>query len=237
MNKLSPRILVVSNLVYFFVFLLVSCAPNNEAESNIVSGFEARQIHGIYEDVILLDVRSQEEFDTFHLEDSMLIPAGEIESKLHGLNKEAIFIVYCKAGIRSARVVEILLENGFENVYDMQSIDNWLSPLERELIKQIDNLTSLIDEFEEKSQPILPPEDFIVPQGAKICGYCTGCAEYHLIWDDIHFEDHVHQYTPCGDCDDVENCAQGNCDECEHEGDCEQFFHQHNEECDHPPDE
>jgi len=92
----------------------------------IVTGEEAREIFETNENVILLDVRNQDEFDELHIEGSILIPVGQLESRLHELpDKEAIIIVYCRAGRRSAEASEILISNGYKNIYDMQTIYNW----------------------------------------------------------------------------------------------------------------
>jgi rhodanese-related sulfurtransferase len=219
---------------------LVSCG-NNEEINNIISGTEARILYESNENVILLDVRSPEEFEAFHLENSILIPAGEIESRLFELpDKEAIIIVYCKAGIRSSYVVEILLKNEYTNVYDMQSIDNWFNPLERELLNEIEKLTErleagTIDDFD--------LEDVYIPEGWHFCGRCSGCSEVHMISDMDYFNEHYnhehnHQHTPCGSCDDIENCVDRDCENCENGDDCEHYdIHIHDEDCDHEPDE
>ena len=92
----------------------------------IVTGEEAREIFETNENVILLDVRNQDEFDELHIEGSKLIPVGQLESRLHELpDKDAIIIVYCRAGRRSAEASEILISNGYKNIYDMQTIYNW----------------------------------------------------------------------------------------------------------------
>ena len=92
----------------------------------IVTGEEAREIFEANENAILLDVRNQDEFDELNIEGSILIPVGQLESRLHELpDKDAIIIVYCRAGRRSAEASEILISNGYKNIYDMQTIYNW----------------------------------------------------------------------------------------------------------------
>ncbi|MDR2572666.1 MAG: hypothetical protein LBD23_20560 [Oscillospiraceae bacterium] len=43
----------------------------------------------------------------------------------------------------------------------------------------------------------VPDTDVIVPDGARLCGQCSGCSEYHFIWDD---DDDHHHHVECG-CD------------------------------------
>ena len=98
----------------------------NNSRSSIITGFDARNMLESDDSVILLDVRNQNEFDEYHLERSTLIPVDELESRLSELpDKDALIIVYCRSGIRSAVAAEILINNGYTNVFDMQSINNY----------------------------------------------------------------------------------------------------------------
>lgn len=67
---------------------------------------------------VLLDVRSQEEFDAGHIEGAILIPVDRLEERIAELqqNKDAEIIVYCHTGRRSTRAAEILAGNGFSNI-------------------------------------------------------------------------------------------------------------------------
>jgi len=92
----------------------------------IISGAEAREIFYSNDQVILLDVRNQDEFDEHHIPDSILIPVNELESRLSELpDKDVIIIVFCRAGRRSELAASILTANGYTNVYNMQGIGNW----------------------------------------------------------------------------------------------------------------
>ncbi|MDR2599645.1 MAG: rhodanese-like domain-containing protein [Oscillospiraceae bacterium] len=93
----------------------------------IITGEQAREILEANSHVIMLDVRSQEEFDAGNIEGSMHINYSELEENLHLLpDKDTIIIVYCRAGRRSAIAYEILVNAGYTNVYDMQMITNWV---------------------------------------------------------------------------------------------------------------
>ena len=93
---------------------------------NIVSGLEAKEIYDSNSSAILLDVRTLSEYDEGHIEGSVLIPVAELADRLSELpDKDAVIIVFCKAGARSATAYGILFADGYTNVYDMQSVDNW----------------------------------------------------------------------------------------------------------------
>ena len=99
-------------------------------KKGIVTGEQARVIYKNDPGAILLDVRNQDEYDEKHIEGSMLIPVSELEARLDELpDLNAVIIVYCKAGMRSAAACAILDAAGYIAVFDMQSVDNWPGPL------------------------------------------------------------------------------------------------------------
>ena len=75
-------------------------------------------------DIVILDVRSPLEFNSGHIEGAKLIPASELEDRLHELDKGKKIIVYCSSegcssGGRSSKASLLLAENGFGSVYNM----------------------------------------------------------------------------------------------------------------------
>ncbi|MCG8319329.1 MAG: rhodanese-like domain-containing protein [Cytophagales bacterium] len=72
------------------------------------------------ESLVLLDIRSQKEYQVSHLANSMFIDYDSFNKhKISHLNKDANIIVYCAVGYRSERVGEKLLDMGFENVRNL----------------------------------------------------------------------------------------------------------------------
>ena len=65
---------------------------------------------------LLLDVREHEEWQAGHAPDAVHIPMGDIPSRAGELNNQTEVYVVCKAGGRSARVVEYLNRVGFEAI-------------------------------------------------------------------------------------------------------------------------
>ena len=73
------------------------------------------------EDFILLDVRTENEVLVSKItEDFIHIPMNEIPSKLSKINKNKEIIVYCKSGVRSAKVCEYLMKNNYSKVYNLK---------------------------------------------------------------------------------------------------------------------
>ena len=79
------------------------------------------------EDVILVDVRTQEEFDAGYIEGAILLPDYDIEAKAESLltDKDATILIYCRSGRRSAAAAEKLVDMGYQNIYDMGGIIDW----------------------------------------------------------------------------------------------------------------
>ena len=120
-------------VVMFFMFIVSGCSDNGKEEvtdtktnSTIITGVEAKE--KITNGAILLDVRTKEEFDDTHIEGAILLPLSEINSssvaKIIPDNTVEI-IVYCRSGNRSSQAVDELRYLGYENVYDLGSINNW----------------------------------------------------------------------------------------------------------------
>jgi len=78
------------------------------------------------DDVIILDVRTQEEFDAGYIKDAILLPDYEIGENIAELvpDKHQIILIYCKLGIRSEKAARELLEMGYTKVYDFGGLES-----------------------------------------------------------------------------------------------------------------
>jgi len=75
---------------------------------------------------VLLDVRTPEEYRQGHPELAKNIPVQELPQRLGEVGPpETKVVVYCQAGGRSARAVEILRASGFKDLFDLKSVNNW----------------------------------------------------------------------------------------------------------------
>ncbi|MCA9471887.1 MAG: FAD-dependent oxidoreductase [Nitrospirales bacterium] len=71
------------------------------------------------QDIQLLDVRSPHEFDEEHLPHAQLIPVDNLREHLDDLDQSKETIVYCRVGLRGYLACRILLQHGFEHVYNL----------------------------------------------------------------------------------------------------------------------
>jgi len=88
-------------------------------------------------DVYLLDVREPREYDICHIEGSTLIPLGELPKRFTELPRGADspdIVVHCKSGIRSAKAVNFLKQQGFDRVQNLRGgILEWIARIDPEL--------------------------------------------------------------------------------------------------------
>ena len=82
--------------------------------------------------LVLLDVREQWEFDLAKLNGSTLIPLATLPNSLVKLNRDAEIIAICHHGMRSADATNFLLQQGFPNVKNLVGgIDAWSAQVDR----------------------------------------------------------------------------------------------------------
>lgn len=84
--------------------------------------------NGSYPNLIVLDVRTQSEYNKGHLENAFLIPLEELESRIDELSqfKDTEIVVYCHIGHRSSEASRILDAQNFTKVYNvLNGITAW----------------------------------------------------------------------------------------------------------------
>lgn len=83
---------------------------------------------------LLLDVRQNWEYDICRLEDSQLIPMGQIPAQLDELDKDRETVVICHHGIRSRQIGYYLEQAGFDNVINLKGgLDAWAKIIDKNM--------------------------------------------------------------------------------------------------------
>lgn len=79
------------------------------------------------QEVVIVDVRTQSEYDEGHIQNAVLIPNETIGSDLptNLPDKNAIILVYCRSGRRSEEAARKLVNLGYVSVYDFGGINDW----------------------------------------------------------------------------------------------------------------
>ena len=118
-------------VIFLAMMLLTACGQNKEKSQEAVyvniTAEQAKEIMDSQEDYIILDVRTQEEFDETHIPGAILIPYDEILEKAEGVltDKEQLILVYCRSGRRSKLAAEDLVELGYTNIKEFGGIIDW----------------------------------------------------------------------------------------------------------------
>ena len=111
--------------------MLTACGQDKENDQGAVyvniTAEEAKQIMDKEEGFIILDVRTQEEYDQGHIPGAILIPDYEIEEKAEQVlrDKDQLLLVYCRSGRRSKLAAEALVALGYTNIKEFGGIIDW----------------------------------------------------------------------------------------------------------------
>jgi rhodanese-related sulfurtransferase len=120
-------------ILFVLTIILTGCVnvdtKNNDPEETTYKKISAEDAKKIIdsEDVIVLDVRTPEEFNEGHIENAVLLPVSDIKDKAGEVltDKDAKILVYCRSGNRSATAAKELIEMGYTDVYDFGGIMSW----------------------------------------------------------------------------------------------------------------
>ena len=118
-------------LILLAAVLLTACGQDKENNQGAVymniTAEEAKQIMDSEDGYIILDVRTQEEYDAGHIPNAILIPNTEIEARAEEelTDKDQLILVYCRSGRRSKQAAEILVELGYSNIKEFGGITDW----------------------------------------------------------------------------------------------------------------
>lgn len=97
------------------------------ASIQLISPAAAKEMLANNPDVLLLDVRTPEEYAAGYIAGSQLLPYEQIEARADELpaDKATPIIVYCRSGRRSAIAAESLASLGYTEIYDLGGIQDW----------------------------------------------------------------------------------------------------------------
>jgi phage shock protein E len=126
------RIILV--LVIFVILALAACttipAAPTPAPAPVATQVDITQlgpnvdvatVNGLLrrDDVVILDVREQSEYDAGHIPGVTLIPLSDVPNRLNDISKDKPVIVTCRSGNRSGQATDFLRQQGYTNVHNM----------------------------------------------------------------------------------------------------------------------
>ena len=132
--KRLTRILLPAVIALTAVLILTGCGSSADDKSagdkktyRQVSPEEAAAMMEEESDYIILDVRTQEEYETAHIPGAICIPNETIgtEDIPELPDKEQLILVYCRSGNRSKQASEKLAKQGYTNIIEFGGINSW----------------------------------------------------------------------------------------------------------------
>ncbi|MCL2362571.1 MAG: rhodanese-like domain-containing protein [Defluviitaleaceae bacterium] len=135
MKKLKK--LMLAGTLILVMLLLASCESIETIEDEqttelvqvapiVITPIQAKEIMAIG-NAVILDVRTQAEFDGGHIENAILLPYDEVLALATSIlmDKEQTILIYCRTGRRSNIAALALTELGYTSVYDFGGIVDW----------------------------------------------------------------------------------------------------------------
>ena len=126
MLKRNKRFLIAL-LTFALPFGCVGCSDGGSATYEQISGAEAKALMDSESGYIIIDARTQEEYDQGHIPGAILIPEYEIADRAEKElpDKAQLILVYCRSGRRSKIAAEELVKLGYTNVKEFGGIIDW----------------------------------------------------------------------------------------------------------------
>lgn len=132
MRSRAAAALCAAALALTGALALAGCAADaGEGEAapavQVVTAAEAHDLM-TSDRVVVLDVRTQQEYDASHIVNARLLPHDAIDEAAAAAvapDKDALVLVYCRTGVRSAEASAKLAELGYTQVCDFGGIESW----------------------------------------------------------------------------------------------------------------
>ena len=123
MLKINKRFLIAL-LTFTLPFGCVGCSDGGSATYEQISGAEAKALMDSESGYIIIDARTQEEYDEGHIPGAIMIPEYEIADRAEKElpDKDQLILVYCRSGRRSKIVAEELVKLGYTNVKELSAL-------------------------------------------------------------------------------------------------------------------
>lgn len=122
--------LIIMLVISLSLFGLCACggeSKNPTPQYTQISAEKAKELMETEKDYIILDARTQEEFDEGHIGGAIMIPEYEVSTRAEKElpDKDQLILVYCRSGHRSKIAAQALADLGYTNIKEFGGIIDW----------------------------------------------------------------------------------------------------------------
>lgn len=118
-------------LMLVCLIMAVGCQKTEDAAKDGVSHITGEELMSIITDTpdeyTIIDVRSSEQYNEGHVQGAMNISIDDIKSDISLVDKlsDKKVVLICNTGNKSGQVAQLLVEHGFNQVYDAEGVKNF----------------------------------------------------------------------------------------------------------------
>ena len=121
--------------VLIILLLFTGCGGNSMEQNSYqqITQDVAKEMMDTQE-VLILDVREQHEYDSGHIPGAVLLPVGTITKDTAADmidDLDTVVLVYCRSGNRSKTASQALVDLGYTNIYEFGGINTWPYEIEK----------------------------------------------------------------------------------------------------------
>ena len=128
-NKKSTFLLILTFILLLHSNFYIQSKNKKQIIGNlsIKKAYEKIQENKNNPNLIILDVRTQDEYNQGHIENAININyySKTLKKELKKLDKNKTYLVYCRSGNRSGKTLKIMEKLGFKEVYNIGGMIEW----------------------------------------------------------------------------------------------------------------
>lgn len=124
---------VILLLIIFLMLLQTNLYIQSSIKKQIIGELTIKDAYNKIQEnknnpnLVILDVRTPEEYAEGHIENSVNIDfnADDFKTNINKLDKNKTYLVYCRSGNRSKKAIAVMKELGFKEIYNIGGIMDW----------------------------------------------------------------------------------------------------------------
>ena len=134
MKKIGPVTIALMATALIAALTIAGCGPSVSSAPSAsstsyeqISAQQAKELMDADDSLVILDVRTQQEYDQAHIPGAILLPLDQVEERAQTVlpHKDQLILVYCRSGNRSKQASELLAAQGYVNVKEVGGINDW----------------------------------------------------------------------------------------------------------------